>query len=116
VRIALIVLTALVLAVSATAMGAGDGATPSRAALRLVDRAPLKLRGRGFHARELVRVTISVERRTTKRVRATAAGSFLVTFPGVLVDRCNALTAFAVGARGSRASLKLPQPLCPPRL
>jgi hypothetical protein len=116
-RIALTVVTALVLAVSASAMGgARDAAAPNRATLRLVDRAPLKLLGKGFQARERVRVTVSVRRRTAKRVIASPAGTFVVAFADVSVDRCSGLTAVAVGARGSRASLKLPQPQCPPRL
>jgi hypothetical protein len=115
-RIALIVVTALMLAVSGSAMSTPDASKPTRATLGLADTAPLKLRGRGFHARERVRVSVSAERRATKRVVATAAGSFVVTFADISVDRCNGLVAVAVGRRGSRATYKQPQPLCPPRL
>ncbi len=51
-----------------------------------------------------------------RKVTASGRGSFTVTFAAGAYDRCAALVARATGARGSRALLKLPQPLCPPPL
>lgn len=115
-RIALTVVVALALAASWSVAQAREDATTGRATLTLTDRAPLKLRGKGFVARERVRITVSAQIRKTKRTIASARGSFVVTFDGVAVDRCQGLTAFAVGNGGSRASAKLPQPQCPPPL
>jgi hypothetical protein len=48
-------------------------------------------------------------------VRATAAGSFIADFGRLRErDRCSGLLAVtAVGARGDRASYKLPSTACP---
>lgn len=115
-RMALTVIVALALVASGSAAQANERGTSGRATLRLVDTAPLKLRGRGFLARERVRITVSAQGRTTRRVIAGANGSFVVAFSDFVLDRCHGLTVVAVGAGGSRASLKLPQPQCPPRL
>jgi hypothetical protein len=115
-RMAFTVIVALALsAAGSVAQAREDGAT-GRATLQLVDRTPLKLRGKGFIARERVRVTVSVRGRTAKRVIASPAGAFVVVFRDVSVDRCSGLRAVANGSQGSRASLKLPQPQCPPPL
>jgi hypothetical protein len=106
----------------ALAAALGGGATAARldaagrtARLHLADAAPVKVRGAGFAARERVRLTVrSGEVRKTKVVLATTAGRFQVTFPGLVLDRCSGFFASAVGSRGSRTGLKLPQPLCPP--
>jgi hypothetical protein len=79
--------------------------------LSIVDRAPLVVRGRGFRPHELVRVSGPTAPRAI-RVRTTASGGFVVTFAGA--DRCTAIVLAAVGARGDRAVLHLPQPLCAP--
>jgi hypothetical protein len=115
-RIVLTVIAALVLAASGSVAQVGETAGTGRATLTLTDRAPLKLRGRGFLARERVRITVSAPIRKTKRVTASVRGSFVVTFEDVVVDRCHRLIASAVGNGGSRASAKLPQPQCPPPL
>lgn len=82
--------------------------------MRLADREPLTLRGVRFRTRELVRVRVTADGGTrARRVRTTASGSFVSQF-GLTLDRCSGLYAVAVGSRGSRAILKLPEPLCPP--
>jgi hypothetical protein len=117
-RIALTLVAALALAVSVSGSAAtpGDATVGGRATLKVADTAPLKLRGNGFLARERVRVTVSARGRGVKRVIANAAGSFVVAFEAVSMDRCSRLVAVAVGSQGSRASLKRPQPQCPPPL
>jgi hypothetical protein len=93
------------------------GATSATTApsLRLVDSSPLTVRGVAFKAHERVRVTAYLESGTLQAaLRAGPRGGFTVTFEEIAV-RCG-FTVQAVGAGGSRASLKLPQPACPPPL
>lgn len=88
-----------------------------QAALRLADREPLLLKGSRFFSGERVRVVVTVDgRRHARRIRASRAGTFTATFAEAHLDRCAGFLATAVGERGSRAALKQPQPLCPPRL
>lgn len=86
------------------------------ATLKLARGAPLTLRGERFVPGEHVRVTVKSERTAAKRVTASSSGVFVVRFRGVAYDRCHGLVAVAVGSRGSRATLKRPELLCPPRL
>jgi hypothetical protein len=112
-RLALVALVAGVLAASGTASGVA-----SRPALRLLDRDPVTVKGSGFRHRERVRVTVVSNRSAVRVVRSSATGTFRVTFTGVsfAFDRCgNGWTVTARGARGDSATLKLPQPECPPQ-
>jgi hypothetical protein len=112
-RIGVIVIVALSLAL--VGVGAGDGESRSRATLKLSKGIPLTLRGAHFLPGERVRVTVSNSLKRTKLVRSTSSGTFVVSFQDSL-DRCNGLLALAIGARGSRATLKMPQLGCPPGL
>jgi hypothetical protein len=88
-----------------------------RPALQLIDRQPLTLKGSRFRARERVRVTVTLNDHAYVRwTRASRPGTFAVRFGDVHVDRCSGFIARAIGNGGSRASYKLPQPLCPPPL
>jgi hypothetical protein len=113
-RIGLVIVLALGLALSVALLGSAaiGGESRKKATLKLSGGAPLTLRGANFLANERVRVTLSGERRRTKQVTATRAGVFVVRFE-VAYDRCSAAIALAVGARGSRAGLKLPPLGCP---
>lgn len=103
----------------ASLAGAADGSTTRAATLRLADTQPLTVIGARFLSREsvVVRATVDGER-SVRRVRATPTGRFTAIFAGIdVVDRCSSgILVRAVGARGSEATLKLPQPLCPPPL
>jgi hypothetical protein len=102
-------------AVSLPAPAATDATR--RAKLQLTDRGPLTLKGIRFLSRERVRVTVTMDGHPYVRwVRASRPGTFAVRFGDVHVDRCSGFIARAVGNGGSRASFKLPQPLCPPPL
>ncbi|MBA3383075.1 MAG: hypothetical protein H0T20_00280 [Actinobacteria bacterium] len=96
---------------------AGTASAGPAPTLRLVKSEPLKLAGRGFAARDLVRLTITSDGVTVRRsVRATPRGAFSASFPAVSYDRCHdRLTATARG-RGGSVALKLPSALCPPPL
>jgi len=108
---------------TATSISAGS---LGKSNLRLVDRDPLTVQGRGFKSRERVRVIASVPEsaQTTsaaetvrKTVRATATGSFRAVFSDFSVDRCTLVRVTTVGGQGSRAVLKvLPSPMCTPSL
>jgi hypothetical protein len=92
-------------------------AAVSRPALRLVDSAPITVRGTSFRARELVRVTfVQGATKVTRTRRATLRGTFTTSAgEDTRLDRCgDFLLVTAVGGRGSRASLKAPLPDCPP--
>lgn len=106
------------IAVALATLPEASGTAPARPVLRLVDSAPVVLRGSHFLPRERVLVRLTVgELKRAKNVRATAAGRFSAVFSSVSYDRCAAhLSAVATGRGGSRASLKLPQPACPPPL
>jgi hypothetical protein len=94
---------------------ADGGSTPqTKARLTLVKAKPLALRGTGFRPREAVRITLlaSIER-TVRRAEAGANGSFKVGFPPA-ADGCSLVIAHAVGSKGSRASVRIGGPPCPP--
>jgi hypothetical protein len=107
---------ALVLAL-APAGAAAEGSATGKAKLRLLSTAPLKVKGTGFLARE--RVTVRVTARgsvTRKRVVAGRTGGWIAGFSTAAFERCSVVVVTAIGSRGSRTGLKLPQPLCPPPL
>jgi hypothetical protein len=102
-------LVALFAAVSIP-LGAADAGTHG-ATVRVVTSSPLAVRGTGFKAHERVRVTATPG--GVRRVLTRADGRFTATY-STAVDRCTGLSVVAVGVRGDRAALKLPQPACPP--
>jgi hypothetical protein len=117
-RFAPIACVAVLLALLAGSGGA-DASTTVRTqpTLRLLRTTPLVVTGARFLPRERVTVRINVnEDRRLRRVTATRTGRFTVTFTGVLVhDRCNSpFRIWAIGARGSRAEMKMPPLQCPP--
>ena len=102
-------------AVDTTAAGVPVTAAAAKAELRLADGAPLTLRGAHFYSRERVRLIVVARRKVTKSLTATGGGAFVVRLRGIAVGRCQGFIAFAVGSRGSRASLSSPNVYCPPR-
>lgn len=111
-----IVVAALAVALLGSTAGTGTSSPSGRATLKLVRGAPLELRGVHFIPGERVRVRVVAEGSKTRRVTANGSGGFVVQFPTVTYDRCSGLLALAIGSRGSRAGLKRPPLLCPPRL
>ncbi len=113
-RLALI--GALIAALALTGTASGGASKPT---LELVRGKPLTVRGSGFQRRERVRVTIVASGNFARTVRTSARGTFTAAFGGVSFsfDRCgNGWVITARGARGDAATLKLPQPECPPSL
>lgn len=117
-RRGLLLLAAALLLLALIPAGAAiDTTANGKAKLRLLDPAPVKVRGTGFAAGErvLVRV-VGLAGLTRKRATAGSRGGWTLTFPNHAYDRCGGLIVSAVGNHGSRAALKLPHPLCPPPL
>jgi hypothetical protein len=111
----MVLLAAIVAALAVGGSGAGTQPEGSAERPTLTPRTldPLQLQGRGFEARERVRVTVtpSSGEALTKRVRAKRGGSFSVRFDGV--QACNGFEGVAVGRRGSRASMQFSALICP---
>jgi|SRR5690242_726356 hypothetical protein len=84
--------------------------------LRVTSMEPLGIKGRGFHARERVKVTTVVdEQRHVRFVRAARTGAFVAMFATTRFDPCtSSLKAYAQGAGGDKASLTVGQRMCPP--
>jgi hypothetical protein len=110
-----LVIAGMILAFAPAGAASEQRETGSKARLALARGAPLVLRGVNFVPAEHVRVTVSAERQLSKRITADAAGRFVVRFR-TSFDRCLGLSAIAVGDRGSRARLKMPELLCRPSL
>jgi hypothetical protein len=110
-----LVLGTLVLAI-APAGTAADQRGEARPSLRLVGGPSLTVRGARFVPGERVKITVTLGQRLVKEASADGRGSFSVRFR-TSFDRCSSsLRALAVGNRGSRAAVKLPELMCPPRL
>lgn len=99
--------TAAAVAVVLTCIAPALGAGARQPALTVVHRTPLTVGGTGFRPVEKVTIRIAGSSLT---VRASRLGGFQVT----TADRCTNGMVMAVGARGSRAQLRLPRTLCPP--
>jgi hypothetical protein len=98
-----LVLIAIMVAFSAGTAGPeadAKAAAAKRPSLEVTFIQPVTVVGRGFKAREHIRISADGSR---KSVRATATGGFIARL--VAVDPCNAFAILAVGNRGSRASL-----------
>jgi hypothetical protein len=109
-----VALAALTLAGLSSAVA--PSAATGKAKLVMVDGSPLTIRGLSFRSREPVKVIVASRKRITKRLYATSRGTFVVRFSGIDVDRCEGFAAFAIGARGSKATLGRPHVYCPPPL
>ncbi|MEA2184089.1 MAG: hypothetical protein QOF69_3274 [Solirubrobacteraceae bacterium] len=94
----------------------GAGTAVGKPRLAIVTPAPVTVRGAGFHRHESVRVRLlapGVE--MVRRLRATRAGRFSVSFAGVAPDRCAGYSIVATGASGSLVTLRWPvRRGCPP--
>jgi hypothetical protein len=103
-------------AASAPPPASSAGAPPAvvrRAVLTPAAGTPFRVRGSRFLARERVRVTVTPTggRGITRRVTASARGTFVLTFEGVLP--CRGVNGRATGSRGSRASFAFSSFRCP---
>lgn len=87
------------------------GATSTRPALRLLDRTPVVVTGRGFESHETVRVRLTVAGQTAmRRIVTSPTGTFRVRFM-LSAGRCESFSLQAFGSAGSRARLFVTAPL-----
>jgi hypothetical protein len=106
----LALITAVALTAFLSTLMAGSLAVAARhLELSLVRRVPLEVRGTGFGAHEMVRVSSGP---AYVRVRSSARGAFVASLP--LSVRCSGRRVLAVGSGGQRAVLRIPPMLCPP--
>ena len=89
----------------------GVGPSSGKAQLMLSSLAPPSLKGTGFKPSENVTVKIVDGPKATRRVKASASGSFTVRLPA-RTDRCKGMTAIAVGDKGSRAGFQFAEVMC----
>ena len=97
--------------VAAALAPAAASAASTAPRLTIATSSPLVVTGAHFMPHELVTVTFASQ---VRRVRATALGSFRAGFGAVAYDRCSGFQIIATGARGDRAMLVRPRPLCAP--
>jgi hypothetical protein len=99
---------------AAALLAAGSSGSSPRLAVK--DARPVTVDGSGFRAHEKLSVRVrapGVDR--TRHPRAAANGAFRTTFTHAVVDRCSTFTVTAIGADGSRATVRRrAQPECPP--
>jgi hypothetical protein len=108
----------LVLLLAVFALLRSDSAAEATPSLRLFAKDPIAVGGRGFRPGEQVRlVALGSLKRVSVTTEADERGMFKASFPPLGADRCSPLVVAAVGAEGSRASVKVTRrPCTPPRL
>jgi hypothetical protein len=90
---------------------AAPAAAVAPAVLRVRAFQPLVMDGARFKPFE--RVTVTVDRTWVRHARAGADGTFTAAFRGMLISRCDGLSAAAAGSRGSHAALSIRPLACP---
>jgi hypothetical protein len=106
---------AAAIAVLLFAVGAAQAQRDAKPRVRLLDPAPLTLRGLGFDPAEPVRLVVTLGDRTVvRKLRAASSGSFTAVYPAVRYNRCTgSLEVSATGRTGSRVSWELVPLECP---
>jgi hypothetical protein len=95
------------------ALGATATAAAPRPSLSVKGRHTLTVTGRHFLAGERVRVVLTPARHhAVKRTRASARGTFQVTYRDVPTGPCDSFSILATGSEGSRAMLARMHPDC----
>ena len=94
-----VVLFSTLLLVATASAGISD-----KPSLRLVDRAPVVVRGEGFAANERVTLVLVADRKVSKKLQAGSAGQFVARF-GRSLGFCTRFSLQAYGSNGSRARI-----------
>jgi hypothetical protein len=84
-----------------------QAATTRTARVTVPDTTPFTVHGTGFASSEQVSVSVMVNARRARMVKADAAGTFTTTFPGLKVPRCTGYTVQARGLRGDSVTRKV---------
>ena len=99
--------------VLAAAPVAGGGEERTHPVVRVVDHAPLTVRGERFAPGERVRVTVVVRGdQSVRTAKAAARGTFTVRFPRLMLSECAAYVVRASGNAGSKAGTRMIPPPC----
>jgi hypothetical protein len=105
------------LLVATVVLGTEFGAAAARSSvtakplLQLIQRAPLKVQGKHFKARERVRLSATTTRgKAVAITRSTRLGRIVATFSNFSARVCDSLVVTAVGAGGDRATLEVSPP------
>ncbi len=100
---------------AAFCLAAAVPATATAPSVRVTRELPLTVRGTGFHARELVAVTVRMNGGQWKRgARATYGGVFVVRFNGLRLRSCEGpVTIMASGTRTGVVRARIPARDCP---
>lgn len=93
-------------------LAAGAPAASTAPALQVRSFAPFSVTGTHFQPWEHVHVTLGSRAAHVMRVRATARGTFVATFRGVTVERCDGYVVRAVGSKGSVAVARARPLMC----
>jgi hypothetical protein len=110
VRFSALIAGAVMIAAGLGSAGA-HGSAATKPVLQVVQRAPLKIRGLHFKARERVRVTATTTSdHAIVTTRSTRLGRFVALFSKFSPSSCLRLVVTAVGARGDRAKLVVNPP------
>jgi hypothetical protein len=109
-RIGGLMLAGIILAVG-TGSAIAHGSVATKPVLKLVQRAPLKIQGFHFKARERVRLTASTTGgHAAVTTRSARLGRVTALFSNFSPATCLRLVVTAVGARGDRATLVVNPP------
>jgi hypothetical protein len=96
-------------------VGGTAQAQDAKPRVRLLDTAPLTLRGVNFEPAEGVRLIVKLGDRTVvRKLQATRSGAFTSTYSAMRYTRCNgSLEVAASGGTGTRVSWELIPLDCP---
>ncbi len=103
-RAVLIAISTLALAAAGAASGEPNAKKPS---LRIIDQAPLTVRGTDFRPDERVKLLVNAGKPFFRAARAGARGGFIARLGGRVDGACAEVVVQAIGARGSRAMVEL---------
>jgi hypothetical protein len=106
----------LLAAVTVVMCASAAGTAVAKPRLAIVTQTPVTVRGAGFQRHESVRLRLLAPGlQMVRRLRATRAGRFSVSFAGAAPDRCAGYSIVATGASGSLVTLRWPvRRGCPP--
>jgi hypothetical protein len=104
----------LLLGVAATLAIGAPRAHEARAALVVIKRNPVTVRGTGFKPNTRARVSLLVAQKLVRRPLANSRGAFTATFSSVVIDHCSGWTVTASQPGRATVILHGPKPECPP--
>jgi hypothetical protein len=100
----------------AALLATAPGGAAGMPTVRFASFMPATVRGTGFHVRGSVRVVVHDNGRSwSRRVTASATGTFFVSFGPLPIDRCSAV-ATAFGSGGMRVKTKPAETGCMERI